>query len=90
MVSSCGDWVMGDIFSVDIDFNGKEYSFVARLEAVGYTHKFYIVVNGIEVIYEPDEERNNRAIVGVSDHSAIKGDDFELIKAIGARIQLIR
>lgn len=80
---------MGDSFSIDIDFNGKEYSFETRLEAVGYTHKFCIVINGVEVTFEPDEERNYRAIINVSDQSSIKDGDIELIKAVGAKIQSI-
>ncbi len=80
---------MGDSFSIDIDFNGKAYSFETRLEAVGYTYKFYIVANGAEVTFEPDEERNYRVIINVSDQSSIKDGDIELIKAVGAKIQSI-
>ncbi len=81
--------IMEDSFSIDLDFRGKEYCFEARLATVGYTHKFYIVINGVEVTFEPDEERNYRAILNSSDQSSIKGVDIELIKAVGEKIQSI-
>jgi hypothetical protein len=81
---------MEDSFSIDVDFKGREYSFEALLVVVGYTFKFYVVINGVEVTFEPDEERNYRAIINVSDQSSIKGDDIELIKAVGDKIQSIR
>ena len=80
---------MEDSFSIDVDFKGKEYSFEARLATVGYTHKFYIVINGVEVTFEPDEERNYRAILNSSDQNSIKEVDIELIKAVGEKIQSI-
>jgi hypothetical protein len=80
---------MEDSFSIDVDFKGKECSFEARLATVGYTHKFYIVINGVEVTFEPDEERNYRAILNTSDQSSIKGVDIELIRAVGEKIQSI-
>ena len=80
---------MEDSFSIDVDFRGREYSFEAILVAVGYTHKFRIVINGVEVTFEPDEERNYRAILNTSDKSSIKGVDIELIKAVGEKIQSI-
>ena len=80
---------MEDSFSIDVDFKGREYSFEARLATVGYTHKFYIVINGVEVIFEPDEERNYRAISNTSEQSSMIAVDIELIKAVGEKIQSI-
>ena len=80
---------MEDSFSIDVDFRGKEYSFAARLVAIGYTHKFLIVINGVEVTFEPDEERNYRAILNTWEQSSMKAVDIELIKAVGEKIQSI-
>ena len=80
---------MEDSFSIDVDFRGMEYSFEARLVAIGYTHKFLIVINGVEVTFEPDEERNYRAILNTSEQSSMKAVDIELIKAVGKKIQSI-
>ena len=81
---------MEDSFSIDIYFRGKEYNFEAILIAVGYTHKIRIVINGVEVTFEPDEERNYRAILNDIGQGAIKDSDIELIKAVGDKIELIR
>ncbi len=76
-----------EVFTIDVVWNGKEYCCEARLAAVGYAHKFLVLINGFEVTYEPDEERNYRAIsIGV-DHGSMKEIDIELIKAVGAEIQ---
>ena len=80
---------MEDSFSIDVDFKGKEYSFEAILVAVGYTHKIRISLNGVEVTFEPDEERNYRAILNTSEQSSMKAVDIELIKAVGEKIQSI-
>ena len=82
--------IMEDSFSINIDFGGKEYSFEAILVAFGYTHKICIVINGVEVTFEPDEERNYRAILNTSELSSMKAVDIELIKAIGEKIKSTR
>ena len=77
---------MDEPFSITIFYEDREYSFEAKLVTMGYTHKFYVMVNGMEVIYEPDEERNYRAIINETDRASIKKSDIELIKAIGVKI----
>ena len=61
-------------FTIDVVLTGKEYSFNSRLAAVGYTHKFLVLINGIEVSYEPDEERNYRAISTGVNHGVNERD----------------
>ena len=81
---------MEEPFSIVVIYQGQEYNFEARLATMGYTHKFYVMINGMEVIYEPDEERNYRAILNDIGQGAIKDSDIELIKAVGDKIELIR
>ena len=81
---------MDEPFSIMVIYQGHEYSFEARLATIGYTYKFYVMINGMEVIYEPDEERNYRAILNDIGQGAIKDSDIELIKAVGDKIELIR
>jgi hypothetical protein len=78
---------MDEGFIIEVTYQDKDYSFEARLITIGYTHKFIVVINGIVVNYEPDEERQYRAIVNVSDN--IKHLDNELIKIVGDKIQSI-
>ena len=56
---------------------------------MGYTHKFYVVINGLEVTYEPDEERNYRAIIADTSHASVRATDLELIKAVGEKLQSV-
>ena len=81
---------MDEPFSIEILYKGEVYFFEARLATVGYTHKFYVLINGMELIYEPDEERNFRAIVNEIDFGSIKVSDIEMIKAVGDKLQSIR
>jgi len=81
---------MDEPFSIMVIYLALEYRFEARLAIMGYTHKFYVMINGMEVIYEPDEERNYRAIMNDIGQGAIKDSDIELIKAVGDKIELIR
>lgn len=54
---------MADQFTLEITYKGESRSFEGELRQVGYLHKIYIQVNGMEVIFEPDEERNYRAVI---------------------------
>ncbi len=78
---------MQDDFTITVTVEDKEYTFEGRLATTGYTHKFYVLINGHEVIYEPDEERNYRATLTDADTSKLKPIDITLIKAVGDKIQ---
>ena len=80
---------MDEPFSIKVVYKGQEYSFEAKLTTVGYTHKFYVLINGLEVIYEPDEERKYRAVVNGQDQRLVKDSDVGLIKAVGVEIELL-
>jgi hypothetical protein len=80
---------MNELFTITVSYLGEEHSFEARLITVGYGHKFFVMINGIEVIYEPDEERNYRAILNEADRAKVKESDAGLIKAVGDKIQAI-
>ena len=81
---------INELFSISVSYLGKEYTFEARLATVGYPHEFFVLINGMEVIYEPDEERNYRVILNETDRAKVKDSDVELIKAVGDKIQSIR
>lgn len=54
---------MAEHFTLTVDHNGKQQFFEGELRQLGYTHKLFINVNGLEVVFEPDEERNYRVII---------------------------
>jgi hypothetical protein len=80
---------MDNSFDIEVQLQEKTYSFQGRLEAAGYTHRFHVLINGLEVMYEPDEERNYRAIINPADQHKIREIDMELIKLVGEKIQSI-
>ena len=53
---------MMDLFELPIDYNGKKILFPAELLPMGFTHKIKVTVEGTEILFEPDEERNYRAM----------------------------
>ncbi len=61
---------------------GEEKSFKASLQVTRYTHRFIVDVNGRDIIFEPDEERNYRAVLNYEDTNNITNIDRELLKAI--------
>ena len=82
-------WVMDDPFFILVNYDNKEYSFELKLLKVGNVHKFYVIINEIEVIYEPDAEHIYRAILSGANKEAFKNTDIQIIKLVGAKIQSI-
>ena len=56
---------MADPFELPVDFKGKEMLFPAELLPMGYTHKIKVTIEGIEILFEPDEKRNYRAVMRI-------------------------
>ena len=50
----------------------------------GFTHKFRVDVNGQVILFEPDEERNYRAVIDYADIDKNKNIDVGLLKEIVA------
>ena len=71
---------------VPVTYKNQELIFNAKFIQFGYSYKFEVDVNGILVSFEPDEERNFRAIIDPSiDHGNHKIDK-ELIQWIAAAL----
>jgi hypothetical protein len=75
-----------DEFDLPVMYNGEEILFNSSLQVTGYTHRFIVDVYGQSVIFEPDEERNYRAIISVEDLNSNKNIDQELLKMISEKI----
>jgi hypothetical protein len=54
-------------FEIPITYKGKEHSFRLSLITAGYTYKVKVDVFGKIISYEPDEERNFRAVISQGD-----------------------
>jgi hypothetical protein len=77
---------MDNSFIIPVLYKGKEIGFNARLLVLGYTHKIQVDVNGQEVLFEPDEERNYRAVIA---NPQEKQPDVELLRILAQTIEAI-
>lgn len=54
---------MDESVNIPLLYEGKEREFQARLQSWAYGHRFFIDVDGTELIVERDDEGRYRAIV---------------------------
>lgn len=73
---------MPESFELPVDFEGKELSFPAELITTGFTHKIKVTVEGIDIFFEPDEEKNYRATVGDIDREKASRLHKAILQAI--------
>nr|WP_315027926.1 hypothetical protein [uncultured Chryseobacterium sp.] len=67
-------------FELPITYKGKEQLFNVKLATFTYGYKFYVDVNGNEVVFERDDSGNMRALI--QDTSSESKIEKELIEAI--------
>ena len=77
---------MAEPFTLEVTYKGQERIFEAELRTFGYTYKIAMQIDGVEVIFEPDEERNFRAILGDTEVSK-QSVDTELLAVIVAELE---
>ena len=80
---------MDEIFELPVSYKGGELLFPARLQQLGYTHRFIVEVNGKEFFFEPDEEQNYRALVDPEHMEKDNKLNVELLKAIAEGIEAV-
>lgn len=54
---------MDEPFLIAVEHKGTQREFEARLQVLGFTHRFLVDVDGTEVFFERDEEGSYRAII---------------------------
>jgi hypothetical protein len=82
---------MEDEFEIPVVYHNQQLSFKAKRLVLGsYTQKLQVHVNGIEVLFEVDEERNYRAYIDPTNTDAIDKVDKELLSTIIETIEAIR
>lgn len=77
---------MEESFFLDVDYKGETMEFEGWLLVTGYQHKIEMDLFGTKVLFEPDEERNYRAVVGVDDLNNRKLDRY-LFQAVAERLE---
>lgn len=73
---------MEERFQLPVQNNGDEYLLNSSLIVIGFTHKFIVEIEGIEITFEPDEECNYRAIIPYGDLNKSKFLDPDMLKKI--------
>lgn len=66
-------------FELEVHYRGERIAVPGYLSTAGYLHKIYLDVNGTQLILEPDEERNYRAVVAPEEVDKIPKELVSLI-----------
>ena len=76
---------------VPVTYKNQELIFNAKFIQFGYSYKFEVDVNGVIVFFEPDEEKNFRAIIDPSVGPGNHKIDKELIQLIAeALVEILK
>ena len=73
---------MDDGFLLPVILENEKMSFPAKIVQYGYVVKLEVEIEGTVVTFEPDEERNWRAVMGFEDLISGKKVKRELVEAI--------
>ncbi len=77
-------------FELPVIYNNKELVFAGKFLDYGYSSKIEIEIEGTKVLFEPDEERNWRALISFEDLQANKKLNQDLLKTIAEAIDELR
>jgi hypothetical protein len=81
---------MTDEFILTITYKQEQTDFKARLLLQGYVHKFRVMVDEMEIFFEPDEEGHYRAVkMSWQDEKQIEKIDKNLLSVIAQKIEAV-
>ena len=80
---------MGGNFDIPLKYKSKDISFPAEYISTGYSYKINVNVFGQIISFEPDEERNFRAIINIYDASETEKIDKNLVEKIALQLILL-
>lgn len=67
---------------ITVLYKGEEKKLEAQWQPIGYTHRFRILIEGVEVFFEPDEERQYRAVIPPGQSNVAHKIDTALLQAV--------
>jgi hypothetical protein len=73
---------MDESLKIPVEHKGEELEFEAKLIPYGYIHRIAVDIEGVEVYFEPDEERQYRAILSEEATEKDIVPNVELLKKI--------
>ena len=71
---------MDEPFILPVAYNGNTLELESRLVIQGYMHKFFIMIDGNEYLFELDDNREYRAIQHIQNNK--KEVDYSLLQAV--------
>ena len=80
---------MNDSFEIPVTYKSQQLLFPASLIPTGYTYKIQVEVFGKLISFEPDEERNFRAVISMDDLQDVSKIDKDLLRLIAEAIESI-
>ncbi|RYY13196.1 MAG: hypothetical protein EOO04_32310 [Chitinophagaceae bacterium] len=73
-------------FEITLQYKGTELLLQAHYVSTGYSYKINVEINGRIISFEPDEERNFRALLNEEDLAARDSIDKKLVEAIALQL----
>ncbi len=73
---------MAESFLLPVIYKSKEQEYPAELLVMGYTHKIRVAIGPLHFLFEPDEEKNYRAVMETSETGTESSTDAGLLQAI--------
>ena len=81
---------MDDYFTLSVTYKNEEKEYQARLLQQGYSYKIIVLIDELEVYFEPDEERNLRVVtMPGQDEKSLNSMDKNLLSIVKERIEEI-
>ncbi len=74
---------------IPVTYKSNELTFKGTYMKFGYTHKFEVEVEGNNILFEPDEEGNYRAVANAVKMDNIKNVDADLLKQIASTLNTL-
>lgn len=79
--------IMTEPIYIVVPYKGAEKQIEIQLQVTGYTHRIQAMVNDVPVLFEPDEERQYRAVVLPEFREAGEKLDVGLLVAIAEALE---
>jgi len=81
---------MTDEFMLSVNYKGEQKDYPARLLLQGYTYKICVIVDDMEVYFEPDEEGSFRVVkMPGQDDKKLENMDKGLLQGLSERIEKV-
>lgn len=74
-----------DTFDLSIEYKGRVQDYPCIVQRFSYTYRFTVIIDAVEVIFEPDEEGSIRA--RTPDGSSSSSSTREQISLIGQELE---